>query len=299
MSSRPWSSWLSHFTTSARRPLPDLSAMPMLPDGAGKALAASLAIFQLGESGEGRIAHQIDHTELSGIDDDYRAALKLFVAEEGRHARILGRMVRAMGGELLEKSWTEAVFRHGRRMMGVRLKLLVLLAAEVIAIVFYGALTPSLPHGPLRAALEEITADEDHHLQFHAQFFATQTTTALSRTVFRILWWAGASAACLAVAWDHRATMRLLGAPWSLLVSGAIREIRRVEVAVLQPAEPQSAEAGDPLPGSVAVVVSGEGPERGVAGERLQRLVGGSGPCDGGGGGVAGKEDHVSRLTAS
>ncbi len=228
----PWSRWRVHFTDSAARPLPALSAMPVLSPAARSALAASLAIFQLGESGEGRIAHQIDRTALPGIDDDYRAALKLFVAEEGRHARILGRMVRAMGGELLSKSWTEAVFRHGRRLLGVRLKLLVLLAAEVIAIVFYGALTPALPVGPLRSALEEITADEDHHLRFHARFFATQTPTALSRAVFSTLWWAGASAACLAVAWDHRATLRLLGVPRRALLDGAVREIHRVQRAV-------------------------------------------------------------------
>ncbi len=250
MSPRPWSHWLSHFTDTARRPLPGLSAMPVLSPEAREALASSLAIFQLGESGEGRIAHQIDRAMLPGIDDDYRAALKLFVAEEGRHARILGRMVRGMGGELLEKSWTEAVFRHGRRLMGVRLKLLVLQAAEVIAIVFYGALIPHLPPGPLRDALDEITADEDHHLRFHAQFFATQTRTALSRAVFRTLWRAGASAACVAVAWDHRKTMHLLGVPRRALVSGAVREIRRVEDAVLQPTKRITRSAASPRRGT-------------------------------------------------
>ena len=36
------------------------------------------------------LAHQIGRVAWPHIDDDYRAALRLFVKEEARHARILG-----------------------------------------------------------------------------------------------------------------------------------------------------------------------------------------------------------------
>ena len=230
-----WPAWNAHFTASAQGPLPDLSSMPLLSPALRASLADSLAIFQLGESGEGRIAHQIDRVSLRGIDDDYRASLKRFVTEVGRHARILGQMVRGMGGKVLEKSWTEKVFRHGRRLMGVCLKLLVLLAAEVIAIVFYGVIAPRLPEGALRGAMEQITGDEDHHLNFHTDFFSTQVRTRFERLLFRATWWAGSSFTCGAVAWDHRQTLSLLEVPVRTLVRDAVAAIRRVESAVLAP----------------------------------------------------------------
>lgn len=95
-----WSTWKQHFENNVHRPLPEV-AVPALEETQHRALLHSLAKFQLGESGEGRIAHEIDRTELSGIDDDYRAALKRFIQEEGRHARILGTMVAALGGRVL------------------------------------------------------------------------------------------------------------------------------------------------------------------------------------------------------
>lgn len=227
MHSPDWRAWRARFDARATRPLPDVSP-PTLPAAQRAALAASLAVFQLGEAGEGRIAHQIDRCTLSAIDDDYRAALKRFVAEEGRHGRILGQMVRATGGQLARHNWTEGLFRHGRRLMGVRLKLLVLLAAEVVAVVFYAALAQALPRSPLRQALLEIVDDEAIHLDFHVAFFQTQTPGLLARGVFAATWWAVCSAACLVVAWDHRRTLAAFAIDRRALLSRCWQAIRHV-----------------------------------------------------------------------
>jgi hypothetical protein len=198
--------WRAHFEANRTRPLPEVTAPPLKPH-LRSALAGSLARFQLGESGEGRVAHEIDRARLPGVDADFRAALKLFVAEEGRHARILGHMVNALEGRLLEKSWTERLFVIARRVLGLRFKLLVLLAAEVIGIGFYGLLAAALPKSPLSAALEEICADEEAHLEFHSDFFAAQPA------LFRVIWWPLGTCAALAVLVDHRATLRAFGVP--------------------------------------------------------------------------------------
>lgn len=206
-----WSNWKQHFEDNVHRPLPAMAAPALAPPQHG-ALVQSLAKFQLGESGEGRIAHEIDRATLSGIDDDYRAALKRFIQEEGRHARILGTMVVALGGRVLARQWTERVFVHARRLFGIRFKLLMLMAAEVIGIGFYGMLSAALPAGPMAAALRQICGDEEAHLLFHRDFFHSQRDTGVGR-LLRALWWPMGSIAALTVLWDHRATLRAFRIP--------------------------------------------------------------------------------------
>jgi hypothetical protein len=229
-----WSGFRSEFERAARRPEPRPCALPEITTALRPPLARSLARFQVGESGEGRIAREIDHVRLRGIDDDYRACLKALVREEGRHGRALALLVDALGGALLTQTWTERLFVRGRRLFGVRLKLLVLLAAEVIGIGFYGLLAQRLPQGALARALREICADESRHLRFHCAFFRGQARAPLSRLLFRAAWWAVGGAACAVVLLDHRPALRALGVPLReaaarllALLAGADRSVTR------------------------------------------------------------------------
>ena len=55
-----WTHWRTHFETTARRPYPGAPTdIDRLPPAWREPLCASLARFQLGESGEGRIAREI------------------------------------------------------------------------------------------------------------------------------------------------------------------------------------------------------------------------------------------------
>lgn len=221
------SPWRTHFERNAARPLPTVTA-DGVPAGWRAPLARSLAIFQVGEGGEGRVAREIDRVTLPGVDDDYRAALRLFVKEEGRHARILAGMVRALGGALRRSDWTERLFVRGRRLLGLRLKLLVLLAAEVIGLGFYGLLSDRLGACPIGQALRDIAADEAAHLEFHCEFFRHQTASAPRRLLFVLAWWSLALAACGLVLLTHRPTLRVLeirGAPRRMLA--LVRDVHR------------------------------------------------------------------------
>jgi hypothetical protein len=175
------------------------------------ALARSLARFQIGETGEGRVVGAVAASEMAGIDDDYRVALALFIREEGRHAHILARLVRALGGQLLAATWTERAFVGVRRLGGIHGKLLAMFAAEVVGIGFYGALASSLPAGATRAALAQIARDERAHLQFHRRFFAVRAPRGWRRALFLASFFPLAHVAGLVVLWDHRRTLRLLG----------------------------------------------------------------------------------------
>jgi hypothetical protein len=185
---------------------------------AAAAIAASLATFQLGEAGEGRIAHQIDGAVLPGIDADYRRALKLFVAEEGRHARLLALAVHALGGQLSRRNWTDALFVRGRRLLGVRLKIVVLLAAEILGLTFYSLLARALPSGRLRSTLRQICRDELYHLRFHADFLRSQARGALWRPALTVSLWIVCGLASVVVVIDHRATLPAVRvSPWAVL----------------------------------------------------------------------------------
>lgn len=231
MNTTTWKTWRGHFEANAGRPLPEVEA-PALPAEQHARLLESLRKFQLGESGEGRLAHEIDHATFGGIDADYRVALKLFIAEEGRHARILGRMVGALGGRVLTRQWSERVFVHLRRALGIRFKLVVLQAAEVIGIAFYGLLAGALPAGKMADALRQICGDETAHLQFHRDFFASQGGT-VAGWALRAVWWPIGTAAAAALLWDQRKTLRAFGVPlrtawralWSRVVEAAQKRV--------------------------------------------------------------------------
>lgn len=240
-----WKHWRTYFETQALRPLPPqpcAAELETIPAGWRAPLCASLARFQLGEGGEGRIAREIDRARLPGIDDDYRAALKLFVREEGRHARILAGMVRALGGTLLRASWSERLFVVGRRLLGLRLKLLVLLAAEVIGLGFYTLLARRLGACSIGEQLREIAADEGMHLEFHADLFRGQVGGA-RRWLFRAAWWSVAGLACAVLLVDHRRTLRALEIPTSTAAARLLRLIALVDRRVLG-ASPRACAAG-------------------------------------------------------
>jgi hypothetical protein len=205
--------WRRHFEDNQRRPLPDVAPPATLTPAHRRALAWSLARFQIGEVGEGRIARDIWRVSLPGIDDDYRTALGLFVKEEGRHARILAAMVRALDGRLLTRSWSQGLFRVARRLCGARTKLLAFFVAEVIGIGFYGLLAAALPDCPLRAALAQICDDERAHLAFHRDFFGAVAPRGLRRAIFVAVWSVVGMGGAWLVLLEHRRSLRALDIP--------------------------------------------------------------------------------------
>ena len=205
-----WREWKALFLSRSKRRMPatePLRKYRNLPPS----LAASLAIFQLGESGGGTVVEQARQSRLADIDDDFADAMALFVAEEYRHADILALCVEQLGGELIENNWTARLFVSARRLIGLRLKVLVLLAAEVVGICYYYLIACRLPVSPIRDWLEELVADEQSHLDFHCDFLHTQVDRFWKRAVFVVTWRATMLLAAAVVMVDHRAAIRDLG----------------------------------------------------------------------------------------
>ena len=137
------------------------------------ALAASLAIFQLGESGGGsRLRRYADFlTATDPAFAGYGRAVAMFVDEENGHAALLRQMVLRLGGTLLVKQWSNSIFRFIRNSLGLEFNVQVLLSAELIARGYYGLLARHAPDPVIRACCGRITRDEVGHIAFHVDFF--------------------------------------------------------------------------------------------------------------------------------
>lgn len=202
-----WQEWKAFFAKRAER-ASDIGDQTQAHASLPASLARSLAIFQLGESGGGTIIEQARASGIAEINDDYADAMALFVAEENRHARILAQCVNALGGELIEENWTAKLFVGARRLIGLRLKVIVLLAAEVVGICYYHLLAQQMPACRTKVLLAELVRDETSHLYFHCQFLRTQTRSISRQIIFKIVWRVTMLAAAVVVMIDHRAALR-------------------------------------------------------------------------------------------
>lgn len=136
-----------------------------------RALAGSLRGFQSGESSDGRrlLRYGRRHAERTG-DRDYVEALRLFIAEEQRHARLLGRFLELNGVALKRTNPLDRAFRMLRHLLGtLEVAIAVLITAEIIAEVYYAAISRGSRSKVLRAICSQILRHEERHVEFQAE----------------------------------------------------------------------------------------------------------------------------------
>ncbi|MBG6089057.1 ferritin-like domain-containing protein [Actinomadura viridis] len=188
----------------------------------------SLQRFQIGEDGDG--AFLIGKAEAAG-DAEYAAAVRLFIAEEQNHARMLGLLLGAAGAPLLDRHWSDAVFVRARRAMGLRVELLTLMVAEVVALGYYGALHRGT-RDPLTAEVAaRLVADERRHVPFHCRRLRQGLARfpGPARRVVTGLWRAAVAGAAVVVAADHGRALRRLGTGRRRFVLDVLAEARAAE----------------------------------------------------------------------
>jgi hypothetical protein len=163
--------WRNHFEHHARyrRRIPR-GLSNVLKADERRAIANSIATFQLGESSEGR-------TLLRAVEEFARARqlphvvriFELLVREEQRHASLLRAFMQEHQIPLKKTDWTDRVFRLLRRRAGLQLYLSVLTCAELIGKVYYRALESATDCKRLRVLCRAIIADELAHIGFETQ----------------------------------------------------------------------------------------------------------------------------------
>ncbi|MFE7797511.1 ferritin-like domain-containing protein [Nocardia sp. NPDC057440] len=170
----------------------------------------SVQRFQVGETGDG--ANLIGKAERAG-DPEYAAAVRLFIAEESNHARMLQLLLSAAGSPTISGHWSDAVFVGLRRALGLRLELLVLMIAEIVALRYYRALRDGTDDPLTTQVGGLILADEQRHVPFHCQRLraAFATVSHPARQVLLLMWWVMLTGSTIVVAYDHGPALRRLG----------------------------------------------------------------------------------------
>ncbi len=202
--------WLRGFEEAAEVRRRDRGPVWELGGVLDAAVVRSVQKFQAGEDGDG--ASLIRKSARAG-DSEYAAAVRLFVAEEQNHARLLERLLITTGNSTIAGHWSDKVFVTLRRALGLRLELMTLMVAEVVALRYYAALRDGTDDPLLTDVAGRILADEERHVPFHTDRlrlgFAASPKPA--RAVAAAGWWVLMFGAAGVVAFDHGPALRRLG----------------------------------------------------------------------------------------
>ena len=163
--------WVEHFSLGSRIDRVDWELAPTITDGERQAILRSLQAWQLGETSDG--AHLLlaatRYAERIG-DADYPDAVRLFVAEEQKHGRNLGRYLDLIGEPRLTRDWGDSLFRWVRyRNASMEVWTLAVITVESSAQIFYRALRDATSCELLRQICTDILIDEAQHIVFQKE----------------------------------------------------------------------------------------------------------------------------------
>ncbi len=201
--------------------LPDFPEPPVCDPSASEAeLAASVAIFQLGESSEGRTLKRQGFRRVMDTGDwDYLETLQLFIKEEQQHAAWLGKWLDRHHFLRLKSHPTDHFFRALRHLFGLELSLITLCTAEILAVPYYRAVMQLTSDPYLKAVCKKILKDEARHLRFQqaaiAHFLGKQNR--LMRFLARVYAHLALEGAVLLVHLEHRKVWQGTDMSWMKL----------------------------------------------------------------------------------
>jgi bacterioferritin (cytochrome b1) len=166
--------WLTYFrrNTETLVPIPWSNGVSLTPTEK-QTIYRSIQQFQRGENSEGNHLRRFAHAYAARTGDvAYSEAMDLFIQEEQRHARDLGRFMDLADIPRTTSHWSDRVFRRLRTMGNLETMLSVLLAAELIAKAYYVALRDATDSPALRQLCRQILRDEEQHVHFHVERLA-------------------------------------------------------------------------------------------------------------------------------
>ncbi|MFZ3473590.1 ferritin-like domain-containing protein [Streptomyces sp. 4.24] len=240
-----YDTWLADFEAERERRTergdPDWSPAAALPPE----LVRSLQRFQVGEDGDGSAL--IGKADRAG-DPTYARAVRLFVAEEQNHARMLALLLAAGGAGTLDSHWSDTAFVRLRRLLGLRVELLVLMVAEVVALRYYRAVRDGAADPLASEVARLILADEERHVPFHCLRLrdALAPLPGPARRAAILAWRALLAAAAAVVAVDHGPALHTLGVRRRAFVADTVRSSTPMAAAIAGAATTATGDAAAP-----------------------------------------------------
>ncbi len=238
MSAGGFAEWTRHFRAEAGHRGhvgdPDWTMGAGLPDVAWR----SLQRFQTGENGDG--ANLIGKADAAG-DADYAEAVRLFVAEEQNHARLLALLLAAGGQPTIDTCWSDRVFVRLRRLLGLRMELMTLMVAELVAVRYYRAVRDGSGDPLVSEVAARILADEQRHIPFHCRRLRASVAELPGRPLRRLAMtgWRGlVLGATVFVAVDHGPALGHLGVGRGRFVADVMASTSGTVEAVLDTTRP-------------------------------------------------------------
>lgn len=211
-----------------------------LPDSAtlgphAPALAKSLAVFQVGESGEGSKLFAAART--AGLSSDQQRTLELFIDEEKEHARLLALILGQSDHPVREEHWTDKVFIWARQLFGFRGEILMLLVAELAANTYYPMLRDGVTDENIANIFVRISADETRHIDYHAETMPPLLSdwATWKRSLGRVIWNITVIGTSVVVAIDHRAALRICGMTIPAFITSILQDLRTLDQRIFGP----------------------------------------------------------------
>jgi|HubBroStandDraft_4_1064222.scaffolds.fasta_scaffold144875_1 hypothetical protein len=207
--------WLAHFRSQAAHPRQVPSTLADTLTGRERRLiAASIATFQLGESSPGlNLRGAVRRHCQAAADQPFVEIFDLFIAEEQRHARLLGEFMQDHEIAHRESALTDQTFRALRRLGGLPARIRILVTAEIIGIVYYRALEVVTDCRRLQILCRTLVADELVHVAFESQLLLAMRSnkSGLSKLLAQA-WEQCLLSAAAAMVWiTHRRVLQAAG----------------------------------------------------------------------------------------
>ncbi len=163
--------WQNHFKNNLNIKRVNWEVPPSISEEEKAQIMYSLKAWQLGETSDGSHLLAAASKYAQRINDTaYPEAVKLFIKEEQKHGKNLGKYIDLIGEQRSKKDWGDTIFRKIRYFnTSMELWTITVIIVESAAQVFYQALHDATNCALLKSICKDILIDEAHHIKFQKE----------------------------------------------------------------------------------------------------------------------------------